>query len=288
MIIDFKEIESSDDFELFAREFFEQLGYTIIQEPSRGADGGLDIKILKEEKYGDIYWLVSCKHYAKSNNSVGVGNEVDISDRILSNKCDGFIGFYSTIPSTGLINKLDKLPQFQNKIFDKEKIEREIVGVFNMEKIFTRFFPISYQKWKDTYYYLEPINLIQYYLKTEYKEYFDIFSLIFKDSNQIVKLIQNHDSLPSLFETLKFNVKFVDFNREKFETVPGYIYLIIEEVNEIDFFNIKFLKSLSFGFDEKINDSYYLAFYNDFIIIHNVKYLEILNEIFLDLKKMLR
>ena len=41
MIIDFTEIES-EAFELYARSFFEALGYMIIEHPDRGPDGGRD------------------------------------------------------------------------------------------------------------------------------------------------------------------------------------------------------------------------------------------------------
>ncbi len=67
-VLDFKEIPEAhiasgeqDKFELFARDFFEQLGYKIIREPGRGADGGADL-IIEEERKGIagsttiIYW----------------------------------------------------------------------------------------------------------------------------------------------------------------------------------------------------------------------------------------
>lgn len=46
-IIDFKEIPQAniangeqDCFELFAREFFDALGFSVIEDPDRGQDGG--------------------------------------------------------------------------------------------------------------------------------------------------------------------------------------------------------------------------------------------------------
>ena len=57
-MIDFKEIArantgngNQDSFELFARDFLNTLGYIIISEPSRGADGGKDL-IVKEIRKG--------------------------------------------------------------------------------------------------------------------------------------------------------------------------------------------------------------------------------------------
>ena len=74
-LIDFKEIPiansgkgNQDLFELFAREFLSEIGYEIIEEPARGADGGKDLIIL-ERRTGiggntNFRWLVSCKHFA--------------------------------------------------------------------------------------------------------------------------------------------------------------------------------------------------------------------------------
>ena len=59
-IIDFKEIPQAniangeqDIFELFAREFFHTIGFSIIQDPDRGQDGGRDI-IVSEKRTGII------------------------------------------------------------------------------------------------------------------------------------------------------------------------------------------------------------------------------------------
>lgn len=118
MLINFKEIpigkkltENLDDFEKFARDFLIASGFEIITDPTRGADGGLDIKALEKRKgnFGttDFYWLVSCKHYANSGKAVGVSDEIDIIDRMNSNQCNGFMGFYSSIASSGLLKKLE-------------------------------------------------------------------------------------------------------------------------------------------------------------------------------------
>lgn len=80
-VLDFKEIPEAhkatglqDTFELFSRDFLAFLGYKIISDPDRGADGGVDI-IAEEKRTGVggetiIRWLVSCKHKAHSGNSV--------------------------------------------------------------------------------------------------------------------------------------------------------------------------------------------------------------------------
>ena len=52
-VLDFKEIPEAhkatglqDTFELFSRDFLVFLGYKIISDPDRGADGGVDICLL--------------------------------------------------------------------------------------------------------------------------------------------------------------------------------------------------------------------------------------------------
>ena len=81
MMRDFKEIPEAnkgtglqDTFELFTRDFLSFLGYRIVQDPDRGADGKKDL-IVEEIIAGitreyTIRWLVSCKHFAHSGNSV--------------------------------------------------------------------------------------------------------------------------------------------------------------------------------------------------------------------------
>ena len=59
-IIDFNEIpeanslnDNRDEFELFAREFFETMGFKILDGPDRGPDGGRDL-IIEETRDGII------------------------------------------------------------------------------------------------------------------------------------------------------------------------------------------------------------------------------------------
>lgn len=152
MKIDFTEISNkTDDFELFARDFLQATGLEIIVEPGRGADGGKDM-ILKEIRKGnissgEIQWLVSCKHYAHSRKSVGVNDEINILERMEANSCKGFIGFYSTIASSSLIDRLIKLRDTKNfdfQLFDHQKIEKELWNLKSCQSLTTRYFPDSY------------------------------------------------------------------------------------------------------------------------------------------------
>lgn len=157
-IIDFKEIPQAniangeqDNFELFAREFFHTIGFSIIQDPDRGQDGGRDL-IVSEKRTGiigesNVKWLVSCKHKAHGGNAVNASDEEDISDRIQAHNCDGFIGFYSTIVSAPLNRKLEALKErYEVQIFDREKIERILLENGSANKLIERFFPKSFRE----------------------------------------------------------------------------------------------------------------------------------------------
>ena len=156
-MLDFKEIPPADtgngdqdSFELFAREFFaEVLHFEIVSEPNRGADGGKDL-IAVEHQIGslsstDIRWLISCKHKAHSGHSVKPTDEESIIDRLKQHNANGFIGFYSTIPSTGLNERLDSFrsSEYKIEVFNHERIESELIKA-KRNDIIQRFFPISY------------------------------------------------------------------------------------------------------------------------------------------------
>lgn len=157
-LIDFKEIPRAnsangqqDTFELFAREFFEAVGMRIVDGPDRGADGGRDLIVeeIRSGVLGDtvIRWLVSCKHYAHSGKSVGTDDEVNIKDRLVEHNCNGFIGFYSTIISSGFDGKLNGFKnEYEVKVYDSESIERVLLENSNAKKLIERFFPESNKK----------------------------------------------------------------------------------------------------------------------------------------------
>lgn len=194
MLIDFKEIplknsESAlgDSFELFARDFLELQGYTIIQEPFRGADGKKDL-IIRETRTGisgltNIDWLVSCKHNANSGKSVTDIDEPNLADRVEFNNCHGFISFCSTIISSSLHGNLEALKRkCEVLILDREKIEAHIVGNKLYENLFIRYFPKSYKNWKELDNYREPVKLFSF-----------IIDKYYSDINHLVKYYFNND-----------------------------------------------------------------------------------------------
>ncbi len=93
----FKNI-SEDDWEFFALDFLNWLGFHTVLPPAKGIDGGKDSIVSKE---GENY-LVSCKHYIRSGNTVGVASENQLIERLAQHHCNSFIGFYSTSITSGL------------------------------------------------------------------------------------------------------------------------------------------------------------------------------------------
>jgi len=159
-VLDFKEIPEAhkasglqDTFELFARDFLAFMGYKILTDPDRGADGGVDL-LVEEKRTGIggetiIKWLVSCKHKAFSGNSVSPTDDANIRDRVEANECKGFIGFYSTLASTGLATNLEGMKnKFEYQIFDKEKIEGKLLHSAKGLEIAERYFPESLANWR--------------------------------------------------------------------------------------------------------------------------------------------
>lgn len=159
MLLDFKEIPQAntgsgnqDSFELFARDFLKILGYEFLQHPDRGADGKKDL-IVRESRPGvsgvsQIKWLVSCKHYAHSGKSVSDTDEPNILDRVSVHECDGFIGFYSTLPSTSLGKNLEGLKKkIEIQSIDKEQIESILLESPQGLKLASRYFPLSFTKY---------------------------------------------------------------------------------------------------------------------------------------------
>lgn len=158
--IEFGEIPSGnrgggkqDTFELFARDCLEFLGFHPLTSPSRGPDFGKDF-IVEEVRRGAggetrIRWLVSCKHFAHSGDSVSPTDEQNIRERVESHQCGGFIGFYSTLPSSGLSHLLEGLQGIiEVQVYDSERIERYLLESPAGVHLAQRYFPRSIEQWK--------------------------------------------------------------------------------------------------------------------------------------------
>lgn len=94
-------------------------------------------------------WVVSCKHYAHSGNSIGDKDEIDVMGRVRKFKASGFMAFYSTLPSSGLAQTFNAhKDQAPIEVWDNEKIENLLITDPRLQIIFERFFPKSYKAWR--------------------------------------------------------------------------------------------------------------------------------------------
>jgi hypothetical protein len=161
-MIDFTEIPSdqSEIWELFARDFLIERGFFIESPPDRGPDQKKDILVTERVrgrlgKY-EMKWLVSCKHFAGRGAAVKESDEPNIRERLEHFEAEGFLGFYSTIASSGLNARLLALKQKRKIkdyfIFDHRLIENALITT-GYSELMMRYFPSSYRK-------LKPLHLI--------------------------------------------------------------------------------------------------------------------------------
>jgi len=153
MEIDFTEIVSGEEWELLARDFLAELELVIETPPGRGPDAGKDI-LVSEQLRGLIAttkftWLVSCKNFARRGAAVGLDDETNILERVKQHNAQGFMGFYSTLASSALIQRLQDLTNAgeieRYEIFDARKIEARFIAS-GFSKILLRYCPSSYTK----------------------------------------------------------------------------------------------------------------------------------------------
>jgi hypothetical protein len=212
-MIDFKEIGGTgEEWELLARDFFTQLGFIIETSPDRGADGGKDL-IISESIKGKLNhypfkWLVSCKNYSISGKSVNeTQDENNILERCRSFRVDGFIGFYSTIPSAGLNARLKQLKDNQDikdyKIFDYKLIESYIIE-YGFSQMFLRYFPNSYKRVRPIHKIFD--QLVE--LKCDYCGK-DILKNLYKnDYSAIVGTAYSYEDNKQVFHNVYFACKY--------------------------------------------------------------------------------
>jgi hypothetical protein len=156
--IDFKEIPEAhtamgdqDTFELLARDFLEAIGFRIVEGPGRGSDRGRDL-IVAEAVSGSIskhekLWVVSVKHKAHSGKSVTDLDEPDPIGRVRKFKAQGFMAFYSTLPSSGLDDTFVRIKSDTDVyIFDRSRIEQLILSRPELQTVFQSYFSRSYKK----------------------------------------------------------------------------------------------------------------------------------------------
>lgn len=150
-LLDFCEFPvNGEAWEQFAREFLLEMNLRLKTTTGRGADQGKDL-VVEEVLTGTFTdhsrsWLVSCKHNAHSDKAVGIDSESNIIDRVTQCGARGFIGFYSTVPSSALVERLDDYRQRGQieafELFDNRRIE-SILLQRSLTRLISTFFPIS-------------------------------------------------------------------------------------------------------------------------------------------------
>ena len=223
MIINFTEIPVAnsgsglqDTFEMFARDFLQELGYIIVSGPDRGPDNQKDL-IIDEVRKGlfkdtTVRYLVSCKHYALSRKSVRPEDEINIIERVERHSCQGFLGFYSTLPSSGLNDLINGISnKIENEIFDREKIESIIIDK-KLENIFSRYFPTSYSEWPISKYHSGNAKLFKYFLKKEYDLYTPLFKAIFYNYDYLLLSLNQSTSFSELLELFVFDYEILSLS----------------------------------------------------------------------------
>lgn len=124
----FFENMNDEEWEFFAIDFLSSQGFQILQSPSRGADGGLDGLV----EINNIKYLVSCKHFIISNKSVGTSDENNIIDRMVQHKAEGFIGFYSTLLSSSLLERFNHIcnnTDYSIEYYDKNRVSNYLPNI---------------------------------------------------------------------------------------------------------------------------------------------------------------
>jgi Restriction endonuclease len=156
--IDFTEIETGERWELFAAEFLTTMGFSIDSQVGRGPDGGKDL-IVSEDLPGKLArypfrWLVSCKHFARAGNSVGVDDEKNILERVNAFHSEGFLAFYSTLPSSALATRLEQLVKAGSlksaRCLNFTEIEQILISK-GLADLIHRYFPASYVRLRPAY-----------------------------------------------------------------------------------------------------------------------------------------
>ena len=149
ILIDFTEIPAEGDrWTLFAQDFLQHLGFHIERSSYRDAESMYDFCAVEQvpgrfNSY-PIRWLVSCRHKAATRTAVKEGEELGVLERILRNKADGFLGFYSTQASPALIQHVSDFKEKSLikdfRFFDSKFLESQLVSPA-FGRIVSRYFP---------------------------------------------------------------------------------------------------------------------------------------------------
>jgi hypothetical protein len=148
-MLDFKELPTDGiAFEQLIRELLIRSGFEV-HWTGVGPDGGRDL-VVTEKVSGQLApfqrkWLVSCKHHAHSENSVGLDDIRDIVDACAAVDAEGFLLACSTQPSSSVVRRLEEIQANRTlltKYWDAVEIEKRLDTPVTFPLI-SLFFPVG-------------------------------------------------------------------------------------------------------------------------------------------------
>lgn len=156
LVLDFKEMaQDGNDFELLTRELLFARDMRAYWS-GRGADGGRDLLAVEvgDPTLGakERRWVVSCKHFAHADRSVGNADLGEISDICAQHQAEGFLLVCSTHLSAGAVERLDAIERNQasriaTHYWDGVTLERLLTTPAGWA-IAQRFMPVSATGWR--------------------------------------------------------------------------------------------------------------------------------------------
>jgi hypothetical protein len=154
--IDFTELDGTvegEALEQMVRMLAQNMGL-IAAYSGRGADNGKDLLVTDIEqgklRSRPVRWLVSCKDRAKSGKSVTEVDAGSILDKVNQHNAKGFLLVTTTIPSTGLKQKLDALDirgggEIYTETWDSADLIRMLMRQENHD-VLKAFLPESFRR----------------------------------------------------------------------------------------------------------------------------------------------
>ena len=146
MPIDFTQIESGEEFELLCEDLLQAMGFSIVQPPARGPEGGKDLIIseIVRDRMGfteERKTLVQCKHKAQSGKAVGFGEVANYRDVMDQYQVQRYLLITSTLPTEDLRTKFEatsKKGDYVALIWSKGDLDRLLDEHPDVRK---RYFP---------------------------------------------------------------------------------------------------------------------------------------------------
>ncbi len=235
-MLNFKEIKNGTQFEIFVRELLIAYGLRAYWS-GVGPDDGKDLLCIAPQKSffenSEKKWLISCKHYANSDNSVGINDLGEIIDLCEQHDATGYILICSTQPSAAVVTRLEEISK-KGKIkaiyWDATKLEL-MLSTPKLWRIAQKFMPISSESKKLNVTATEYPNQ---WVVTYDGFYFFLINRIGSDHhyyfNHIEKIIDEIKSIPMKNEDHFIRIRSIYFDDKHFSYVfyLDYMYPNIE------------------------------------------------------------